>query len=88
MTETTTSTNKKRVMHPGVHSPGTKHGIGKEKKFKPATHTRKIRLKIIPPAEGIAIEDIDSIGDILKVDVWEKNIKVGRYRLKDIKAKF
>jgi hypothetical protein len=43
---------------------------------------------VIPPTGGISIEDIDSIGDIIKVDVWEKNIKIGRYRLKDIKAKF
>jgi hypothetical protein len=78
MTETTTTTRRKIVKLSAIDV----------HKFKPSTHSRKLKLKVIPPQGGISIEDLDSIGDIIKVDVWEKNIKIGRYRLKDIKAKF
>jgi hypothetical protein len=80
MTETTTTTLPRRKI--------VKMSAVEVRKFKPSTHSRKLKLKVIPPTGGISIEDLDSIGDIIKVDVWEKNIKIGRYRLKDIKAKF
>lgn len=58
------------------------------KKFKPSTKDKKIRLNIIPPNGGINVNDVEEIEDILFADVWEGNIKIGRYRLSDIKIKF
>jgi hypothetical protein len=57
-----------------------------DKSFKPK-NDKKIRLRIIPPEGGITARDIEEIDKLIKVDFFEGNIKIGRYRLCDIKAK-
>jgi hypothetical protein len=58
------------------------------RKFKPSQKDKKIKLNIIPPNGGINVQDVEEIDKILFADVWEGNIKIGRYRLSDIKIKF
>ena len=58
------------------------------KNFKPSNRDKKIRLTLIEPEGGIKVQDINNIDELLKFDAWEGNIKLGRYRLCDIKVKF
>lgn len=62
---------------------GEKH---MDKKFK-IKNDRKVRLNIIPPEGGISAKDIEEIDKLIKVDYFEGNIKIGRFRLCDIKVK-
>lgn len=58
------------------------------KKFKPNSQIKKLRLNIVQPSGGLTITDIKDIDDVLKVDAWEGNVKIGRFRLSDIKVKY
>lgn len=54
--------------------------------FKPENGHR-IKLRLVVPEQPVRLQDLQNLKDIIRADVFEGPIKLGRFKIKDIEDK-